>query len=327
MLQPVKITLYALLFILICTGCKQKEPSKPSGPEKLKIVATLFPLYDFARAICGEKGEVALLLPPGVEPHHFEPKPDDIIRISKSAVFIYTNRYMEPWAETIIKGVDSRRLKIVDAGQGVTYLKNNAGEKDDDHDKEHDVKKVETSGHNHSGQYDPHIWLDFANAAIIIDNILAGIVAADPANTSLYRNNATKLKAELAELDKHYQDGLKSCGSRIFLHGGHNTFSYLAQRYNLEYHALSGVSAESEPSAVRMSEMVKQIRKSGVKYLFAEELLSPRLTETLATETGVAVLKLHGVHNLGRDEFKNGITFITLMEENLKMLQKGLACR
>jgi zinc transport system substrate-binding protein len=113
----------------------------------------------------------------------------------------------------------------------------------------------------------------------------------------------------------------------VFLHGGHFTFGYLARRYGLEYRSLSGLSSESEPSAARMAAMVRQIRSSGVRYLFAEELLSPRLTETLANEAGVAVLKLHGAHNLGRDDVQRGVGFIALMEQNLVNLQKGLACR
>jgi zinc transport system substrate-binding protein len=131
----------------------------------------------------------------------------------------------------------------------------------------------------------------------------------------------------LAALDQRYRDGLSSCATRVFLHGGHYTFGYLARRYGLEYTSLSGVSSESEPSASRMAAMVRQIRSSGVRYLFAEELLSPRLTETLANEAGVEVLKLHGAHNLGKDDVQRGVGFIGLMEQNLANLQKGLVCR
>jgi zinc transport system substrate-binding protein len=299
-------------------GCS-REAQKPSA--KLQVVTTLFPLYDFARTIAGERAEVTMLLPPGMEPHSFEPKPNDVIRISKAGLFIYTNQYMEPWAATIIKGIDRRKLRVVDAGQGVNYMKVSA---EDGHD--HGERESHAS-EGHAGGMDPHIWLDFANAGLIVNNILAGFVAADPANTQLYRNNAAVLKEQLATLDRRYRDGLSSCSTRVFLHGGHYTFGYLARRYGLEYRSLSGVSSESEPSASRMAGMVRQIRSSGVRYLFAEELLSPRLTETLANEAGVAVLKLHGAHNLGKDDVQRGVGFIGLMEQNLVNLQKGLACR
>lgn len=262
-----------------------------------------------------------MLLPPGMEPHSFEPKPNDIIRISKAGLFIYANPYMEPWAESILKGIDRQNLRVVVAGQGTSYLKVPSA---DGHDHEgHGTLGADV----HAGVMDPHIWLDFGNAARMVDTILAGFVAVDPANEEQFRSRATELKGSLAALDLRYREGLSSCATRTFLHGGHFTFGYLAQRYGLKYRSLSGISSESEPSAAKMTAMVRQIRSSGVRYLFAEELLSPRLTETLANEAGVAVLKLHGAHNLGKDDVQRGVGFIGLMEQNLVNLQKGLACR
>jgi zinc transport system substrate-binding protein len=302
---------------IVLGGCN-REVQKPAT--KLQVVTTLFPLFDFARTIAGDRAEVTMLLPPGMEPHSFEPKPNDIVRISKAGLFIYTNRYMEPWAETILKGVDRQKLRVVDAGQGVTYMNASAS---DDHDHGGHDNHAEAS---RSGSIDPHIWLDFTNAGMIVNNILAGFVEADPANAQVYRSNAAALNASLTALDLRYRDGLASCANRIFLHGGHYTFGYLARRYGLEYRSLSGISSESEPSASRMAAMVRQIRTAGVRYLFAEELLSSRLSETLAAEAGVTVLMLHGAHNLGRDDVQRGVSFIGLMEQNLKNLQKGLAC-
>lgn len=308
----------AVMGTAVLAGC---TPEVQKSSSKLQVVTTLFPLYDFARIIGGERAEVTMLLPPGMEPHSFEPKPNDIIRISKAGLFIYTNRYMEPWAETILKGIDHRKLRVMDAGQGVSFMKASSA---DEHDQEgHDNHATDV----HSGVVDPHIWLDFSNASLIVNNILAGFVAADPAHALLYRDNAAGLNARLAALDQRYRAGLSSCVTREFLHGGHYTFGYLAQRYGLEYHSLSGISSESEPSAAKMAAMVRQIRSSGVRYLFAEELLSPRLTETLANEAGVSVLKLHGAHNLGKDDVQRGASFIGLMEQNLVNLQKGLACQ
>ncbi|HPX60370.1 MAG TPA: zinc ABC transporter substrate-binding protein [Deltaproteobacteria bacterium] len=301
---------------LTMTGCGENKHPQNAAAGGMKVVTTLFPLYDFARTIAGNKAEVSLLLPPGLEPHSFEPRPDDLMRIDQAALFVYTNPYMEPWADKIVKGLGSKKLRVVNAGEGVTYLPV-AG-----HDHHH--------GHDHgrSGEasLDPHIWLDFSHASRMTDNILSAFVAADPANADYYRTNAARLKQRLADLDKAYSNSLSSCASRSFVHGGHYAFGYLAQRYKLDYRALSGVSAESEPSAARMADMVGQIRKTGVRYIFAEELLSPRLTQTMASETGVDVLMLDSGHNPGRDDFKRGVTFIGLMEKNLATLQKGLGC-
>ncbi|BCS53746.1 metal ABC transporter solute-binding protein, Zn/Mn family [Geobacter sp. SVR] len=312
------LLLCVALLLIVASGCSRRESAEPAGaPGRLRVVTTLFPLYDFARTIAGDKAEVKLLLPPGVEPHSFEPRPDDVVRIAKSGLFIYTNPYMEPWAATVLKSVDQQKLRVVDAGANVSYLKA-SGEAEAEHERD---------GHAHVGSLDPHVWLDFENARKMVDTILAGFEVADPANAVYYRQNATGLKERLADLDKRYLAGLANCATRTFLHGGHFTFGYLAHRYGLRYSALSGLSSESEPSGARMSAMVQQIRKAGVHYLFAEELLSPRMSETLAAEAGVQVLKLHGVHNLGREEFQRGATFIGLMDENLVNLQKGLGCR
>lgn len=299
---------------LVMSGCT-KGDEKPSVG--LQVVTTLFPLYDFARTIAGDKAQVTMLLPPGVEPHTFEPKPEDMIRISRAGLFIYTNKYMEPWAEKIISGIDSKKLRVINAGERVTYF---SGASEDEHG--HGGKKE----HPHTGT-DPHIWLDFANAELMVDSILAGFVAADPGNDTVYRQNARALKTRLAELDERYRKGLSSCATRKLLHGGHYTFGYLARRYSLDYHALSGISSDSEPSAERMALLVREIRTSGSRFLFAEELLSPRLTETLAQEAGVGVVMLHGAHNLSRDDLNRKATFFDLMERNLEQLQKGLQCR
>jgi zinc transport system substrate-binding protein len=307
------VTLCTALFI---AGCKKTDVKPVAG---LQVVTTLFPLYDFARTIAGGKAQVTMLLPPGVEPHTFEPKPEDMIRISHAGLFIYTNKYMEPWAEKIISGIDSKTLRVVNAGERVTYQ---AGVPED----EHDHGKTVSHDHDRKGM-DPHIWLDFANAARMVDTILDGFIAADPGNGVLYRQNAEALKTRLASLDQRYRQSLSSCSTRKLLHGGHYTFGYLAGRYGLEYHALSGISSDSEPSAERMVALVREIRSSCAGYLFAEELLSPRLTETLAHEAGVGVLMLHGAHNLSRDDLSRGVTFFDLMDRNLEQLQKGLQCR
>lgn len=314
-----RILICLMVFCLLLTGISGCSREKHKDSTKLQVVATLFPLYDFARIIAGDRAEVSMLLPPGMEPHSFEPRPNDIVRISSAGLFIYTSRYMEPWAASIIKGIDNRKLQVVDSGQGISFLTVT-------HDDEHDAH----GGHHESGgreAFDPHIWLDFANAGVIVNNILAGFVAADPQHAAAYRGNAERLKTRLAELDQRYRVALSSCESRVFLHGGHYTFGYLARRYGLVYRSLSGISSESEPSAARMAAMVRQIRSSGVRYLFAEQMLSPRLAETLANEAGVSILRLHGGHNLGRDDLLRGMDFIALMDNNLTTLQKGLACR
>jgi len=301
------------VLLLLCVSCK-KTPPENGAQGKLQIVVSLFPLYDFTRTIGGDKVEVTLLLPPGMEAHSFEPKPDDIIRANKADLFIYTNRYMEPWAANISNGIDSRKTLVVDTSQGVHFLQ--AGQGAEHHHE----------GNNGEGM-DPHIWLDFANAQTMVDSILTALVAKDPSHRDYYTTNAEAYKAQLRDLDGRYRSGLSHCAKHIFLHGGHYAFGYLANRYGLKYESAYAVSANAEPSPAKIARLIRQIQENGLHYIYTEELVEPRIADTISRETGATVLKLHGAHNISKNDLEAGATFISLMEQNLRNLRIGLQCR
>jgi zinc transport system substrate-binding protein len=314
----------ALLFmVVLCSACdkKQKETAE-SG--KIKVVTTLFPLYDFTRSIGRDKVDVQLLLPPGMEAHSFEPKPNDIIKANKANLFVYTNRYMEPWAADIIGGLDTRKILVVDTSRGARLMKP-LESAEHDHDSEGHGHE-EDGRHDHEGGADPHIWLDFRNAQIMVDNILAGLIAKDPANREYYSANALAYKAQLAELDNRYRNGLSTCRKKVFLHGGHYAFGYLANRYGLRYESAYAVSADSEPTPAKIMDLIKKMRANGLRYVYTEELVEPRIADTIARETGATILRLHGAHNISKDDLAEGATFLSLMDRNLKNLRIGLQC-
>ncbi|WP_298271542.1 metal ABC transporter substrate-binding protein [Geobacter sp.] len=292
-------------------GCTNKGEKAGTGG-KLRVVATIFPVYDFARNVAGDRAEVTMLLPPGMEPHSFEPRPEDIVRLHKADLFIYTNPAMEPWAAGLVKGAGAANLTVVDASRGARLLKTAGG---DDHDGDH------------HGGIDPHLWLDFANARVMVANIAAALEARDPANRGYYRANAAAYEAKLADLDERYRQGLATCAKRTFLHGGHYAFGYLANRYGLHYESAYAAGADAEPTPARLAELVKKIRQEGLKVIYTEELLDPRTAETIARETGATVLMLNGAHTIGRDDLARGVTFLSLMERNLENLRVGLQCR
>ena len=316
-----KISLVVMLLtgVALLCACQSKEAKAPAPAEKkLGVITTLFPLYDFARTIGGDKVEVTLLLPPGVEAHTFDPRPDDIMKIKRADLFVFTNEYMEPWADRLLKGVATASLLVVDSSKGVSLLK---ADHEEGHEGEHDH-------HHHAGGMDPHIWLDFANARIMVDNITAGMSAKDPVNKDYYAARAAAYKAELQKLDDDFKAGLASCRTREFIHGGHNAFGYLTRRYGLHYRpAVRSLSADAEPTPADFADLVRQMRKSSAKYIFSEELLSPRTAELIARETGAGILLLHGAHNISKADLANGVTFIALMRKNLENLRTGLQCR
>jgi zinc transport system substrate-binding protein len=321
----------ALLLTFIIVGCQKSTPpqsSKDSG-KKISVVTTLFPLYDFARIICGDKADVTLLLPPGVEAHSFEPKPADLVTISKADVFVYTNDAMEPWATKLVKGVASPSLRIVDASEGAALLKAGAADSDEEKHEEggHDHDGHAERGHDHPGGMDPHLWLDFSNAQIMVDNVANGVIAKDPANQAFYKANAQRYKAELKKLDDDFRGGLANCEKRTFLHGGHYAFGYLANRYGLTYRSAQAVNPDAEPTPSTIVQLLKLVKSNGLKYVYSEELVSPRIAEMLARETGVKILTLHGAHNISKDDLAGGATFVGLMRKNLESLRTGLQCR
>jgi zinc transport system substrate-binding protein len=315
--------LLAVTFFLASSSCTKPDHKEPQA-RKIVVVTTLFPLYDFTKNVVGDLATVYLLLPPGTEPHSFEPSPHDMLKINDADIFIYTGPFMEPWADRVLKGIDRSRILIVDASSGVTLLavraKNHeAGHKGPDTDSTH--------SHNHrDGQYDPHIWLDFANAEKMVDTITEALSIKDPLNRVRYTENASVYKSKMAELDKRYKEKLSRCAARVFVHGGHYAFSYLANRYGLVYISAYEGSPNAEPSPRRLAYLESVVLKNRSKGIFYEELITPRIAETLSRETGIPLLKLHGAHNISRDEMSRGVTFLSLMEDNLINLSAGLNC-
>lgn len=273
-----------------------------TNSKKIKIITTLFPLYDFAKNIGEDKVNVVLLLPPGVEAHDFELKPSDIVKINQADIFVYTGEFMEPWVDDIIKGVN-KNVKIVDASVGVKLI------------------KKEDKG------IDPHIWLDFENSKIMAKNIADALEKTDQQNKNFYQNNFKKYQKKLDNLDKNYKNTLSTCKTKTIIYGGHYAFGYLVKKYNLDYLAAQGFSPDAEPTAKDLVSLINQIKKNKINYIFYEELSSPKIAETLSRETNTKLLILNGAHNLSKEDYHRGISYIFLMENNLKNLRKGLDCQ
>ncbi len=308
--------LFLSLVLMIITSC-QKQGEKQSETKKLTVVTTLFPLYDFAKNISGENVDLFLLMPPGIEPHGFEPRPEDIMRINRADIFIYTGKHMEVWAEKILNSVDNKSLVIVDSSKGIKFIR--SAEALDD---------MNNHKHDHAYGIDPHVWLDFENAKKMVDNIVQGFIMADPANKAIYIRNAEKYKSSITELDDKFRKALASCKTRYIIHGGHYAFNYMSKRYGFNYiSAYHGLSPDAEPSPQSLVELMKKMKKYNTKYIFYEELVSPRIAEMIARETGAELLKIHAAHNLTRDEWHEGATFIKLMEKTLESLKIGLQCQ
>jgi len=306
----------AILLLCVLVDACGKQEDLPPADGKIKIVASLFPLYDFTRQIGQQKVDVTLLLPPGVEAHAFEPTPADMKRLSRADVFIFTGRFMEPWVSDLLKGVENEKLVVIDASKGA-LLRTSA---------EKPAEKGYPHG-EHAGGTDPHFWLDFTNAIKMVDVITDGLCVKDPENQQFYRKNAEAYKTKLTALDHSYQASLSKCRHKTLVHAGHFAFGYLASRYRLNYmSAYRGFTPDAEPTPKRLMEMTNYLKEQPITTVFYEELINPKIAKAIALETGASMLMLHGAHNISKDELAGHATFLTLMEKNLNNLKAGLQC-
>ncbi len=305
---------------VICglSACSDREMG--SRQRRLHVMATLFPLYDIASAVGGDRADVVLLLPPGMEPHSFEPRPGDISAMERSDIFIYTNRYMEPWANDILKSMGDREFLVVDAGRGLHFIHGQGAAEPKSGD-------VSARGYIGARGFDPHVWLDLGNAMLMVETVRDAFMSKDPSHRDEYRENARRYLERLITLDRQYRDGLASCRNKVIVDGGHATFGYLAARYGLRYIAAGGMSPDAEPSAAELARISRLVRSERLPVIFTEQLLAPRIAETLSRETGASVLYLRGAHTVTRQELQGKVTFIALMEKNLEQLRTGLQCR
>ncbi len=288
--MPLKKQIYFLtgsLIILILLGYAisirfsqiNKNNRTPSG--QIKVVATIFPLYDLAKIIGGSAVQVDLLLPPGAEAHSFEPRPSDIIKINEADIFIYTGGLMEPWAHDLLKSVKNKDLLIINASESLKL-----------------TPSVLSNQNRPSGSADPHVWLDFDNLTLMLRNIESGLTTKDPIHTTQYQQAASDYAKKLKELDNLYRTTLISCQNHKIIYAGHYAFGYLAKRYQLEYSAAQGLAPDAEPTAPDLANLLKQIKSEQIKYIFYEELVSPKIAETIAQESGAQLLLLSAAHNI-----------------------------
>lgn len=298
--------------LIIFTGCSQPEKTT-NNSKSLKIIATLFPQYDFAKNIAKDRADVELLLPPGTESHTYEPTPADIISISSADVFLYTGKFMEPWAEKIISSVD--KVKVTDVSNGIELLKTSHS-----HEEEHHHEHEE-----HSHEYDPHIWLDPELACHMVENIKEKLSQVDPGNKDFYNKNAEEYKEKLLELDQNIMDTVNSGKRKAIVFAGRFAHAYFVKKYGLEYEsAFSGCSSEMEPSVKKITHLVDFINSNNIPCVYYEELSEPKVATSLAEQTGVKTLKFSTAHNLSKEQIEKGTSYLDVMYENLENLKAGL---
>jgi len=295
--------------LLLCavaavSGCR----SRVGEAGRLSVIASFYPLQEFAQRIAGDRAMVRNLTPAGAEPHDFEPTPQDVVRLKEASVLIYNGAGFEPWVERLLPEVSASTVQV-NATAGLPL-----------------VRSALEEGGRVRQRLDPHVWLDPVLAAQEVDRIVDGLTKADPRGRTVYETNGARVKDDLEALHRRYASTLATCRRRQFV-TSHAAFGYLARRYGLTQVAITGVDPESEPSPARLKQIIHEARRTGTRVIYYETLVNPRVSEVIAREVGARTAVLNPIEGLTPDEQRQGETYFTLMEANLKALGEGLDCR
>lgn len=343
---------------LLLSGCGVQQAEENDAD--LSVVCTIFPQYDFVRAITGTDNlsvNCTMLLSPGEEVHSYEPSPQDMIRMQKADLLIYTGGENDVWIEDMLDSMgedapETFRLmdyvelvdeEVIEGMQlrGHTH-EHEEGEEcelepDHDHDAEaHPEDHVHSedeihADHDHAhgeeahDHADEHVWTSPVNAAQLCTAIAARMGELDPAHAEAYASNAEHYAGQLMELDAQFRTLVDTAARKEIVFGDRFPLVYFAKEYGLTYYAaFHGCSADAEASAATLSFLVDKVRTDRIPVVFSIELSNGRIADVISEETGAEPLVFNTCHNLTKTEFEQGATYVDLMRKNLEVLQKAL---
>ena len=295
---------------------KQEEPDDG----KLKIVTTIFPQYDFVRAIAGGTGavNVRMLLSPGEEVHSYEPTPLDIKEIQNCDLFIYVGAENDVWVDRILENMGDKRpetLRLVDLTETVA---------------EESVEgMMEEKGHDHEEsreeEADEHVWTSPVKAAEITEAIAQKMAELDPANADDYLANAQDYEAKILDLDAQFRQIAENAERKVLVFGDRFPIRYFAEEYGLDYFAaFPGCSSESEPSASTLAFLIDKVREEEIPVVFSIEFSNGNIARAICESTGAVQRTYNSCHNVTKEQMENGATYVSLMSENLEAVREAL---
>ena len=273
-----------------CACTKEQNAPALNAQTKPQILVSSYVPYTLVKNLVKDSADITMLIPPGVEPHSFEPLPRDILKVKKAPLFFYIDETLEPWAFEINK----------------------------------DTAFALAEGLN--TQTESHIWMDFDKTFLMSDRAAKDLQTAYPALTEKTQKNLANFKTDINNLKTAYLTKLANCKSRDIYHIGHLAFGVIAKNYNLNFKPLINSSEFQEPSPKDILEMIKQIKEKDIKYIFTEEALPPEMAALIAGQTQTQILMLYTIEHITKKEFDAQITYQDFMYKNLENLTKGLEC-
>lgn len=293
--------LFSILFVLVAAAIWWASISRtvrnPVADNDNPILVTSgYVPYTLAKELAGDNVNVLMLLPPGAEPHAFEPTPGALIMLKHANAFVYLSDELEPWAADLAK-VAAEKAPVVKLADSVPATA------------------------------DPHVWMNLQNAKLLAAQIVKVLTQIDPAHEMAYGENLAKFNLEIDQLQEEFKTALADCQSREVVHVGHLAFENLTDDYGLTLIALAGTSHDGEHSVKKLANLVKQIKGKAVRTIFTEDTLSPRLAKAVAQETDTQILPLYPIEHISKKDFNENVTYAALMRRNLESLKRGLQCK
>ena len=323
------ITLSSLL-IPFCASCN----STNSG-DKMSIVTTIFPEYDWVMNVLGEKkdnADVTLLLDNGIDLHSYQPTPKDIVTISKCDLFIYVGGESDEWVDDALKQAINKDMKVINLmetlGDAVKEEEVIEGMEEEDHDHDHEEGEEHDHEEEEEVEYDEHVWLSIKNAEVIVKEIGKSLADIDKDNASVYTANVTSYVNSLKELDKKYADAVKAGAKDTLLFADRFPFRYLVDDYNLKYYAaFVGCSAETEASFETIKFLAGKVDELGLNVILKIESSDGKIAKTVkeaTTNKNQTIMTMDSLQSASTKEYKAGRNYLSVMEQNLTVLKDAI---
>ena len=321
-----KKTICLLLSLVLPLGLAAcgAAPAGPPEDGRFRVVATDFPAYDFARAVCGDRAAVELLLPPGTESHSYEPTPRNIIDVQNCDLFLYVGGESDTWVDTILDSLDTpvETLRMIDCVELLEEETLEGMTASGGHDHDHD-----DHGHGEGQvvEMDEHVWTAPANAAAIVERISRRAGELDPANAGFYQENGAAYEERILALDQAFRDFFAGTANRTLVFGDRFPLRYFAEAYGLScYAAFPGCSTQTEPSAATIAFLTEKVETEGLSTVYYIEFSNHLVADSIAEAAGVQTALFHSCHNVSQAELDNGVTYVSLMEQNLETLRETM---
>lgn len=333
--------LLALVMTVLCfTACgsksaekstaktSQKTTTEASSGEKLKIVTTIFPEYDWVKQILGEESsnaELTMLLDDGVDLHSYQPTAEDITKISDCDLFIYVGGESDAWVDDALKEAVNKNMKVINL---LDVLGNTVKEEEVVEGMEAEEEEEESEGAEEEPEYDEHVWLSLKNAQVLCKEIGKDLEDLDKAHADVYQKNTDAYVEALAALDKKYQETVDAANQKTLLFGDRFPFRYMVDDYGLTYYAaFVGCSAETEASFKTISFLAKKVDELGLRYVMTIEKSDQKIAKTIIQNTkekNQQILTLDSMQSTTSKDVENGTTYLFVMADNLNVLKEAL---